>query len=259
MRAGEVRGGRAALLRRAAGWGECAPGEPVAESALQRPRTAHCQPAGSNRAAEVGSSQVHAVERGGVDDDLQVDLETRMLETDRDLGRVENHPVTLLGLAKVELNHGSLGWYPPAIDVAGHPDDQQVGIELLRSRLGERPSRPPLADGLHDRLEVTAGGREAIFEGAPFGASPPLDDVGSLERAHAVGKHGARDPRKAALQLVEAARTAEHLAHDQKRPTVAEDLAGLGDRAVLRVAAHCPTMLEADRWQVSYSDRLVRK
>ena len=65
------------------------------------------------------------------------------------------------------------------------------------------------------------------------------------------------------MELVEAARAAEHLAHDQNRPTVAENLGGLGDRTVLRVAAHRPTMLAADRpaglLTVCYSDRLVRK
>src|SRR4029450_9655284 len=66
------------------------------------------------------------------------------------------------------------------------------------------------------------------------------------ERAHAVGEDRARDPWQAALELVEAARATEHLAHDQKRPTVAEDLGGLDNRAVLRVAAHRATMLAAD-------------
>ena len=113
--------------------------------------------------------------------------------------------------------------------MARHPDDQQVGIELVEARLGDRPGRPPLADRLHDRLEVTAGGREAIFEGAASGARPALDDLGPLERAHAVCEDGTRDPREAALQLVEAARAADHLAHDQQRPAVAEDFAGLGD------------------------------
>jgi hypothetical protein len=143
--------------------------------------------------------------------------------------------------------------------VAGHPDDQQVGIEFLGARLGERPSRPPLADRLHNRPEVTAGGREAIFERAAFGAGPALDDLCPLERAHAVGEDRARDPWKAALELVEAARAAEHLTHDQKRPTVAEDLGGLGDRAILRIAAHRPTIVEPNRTQVCDSDRLVRK
>jgi hypothetical protein len=52
------------------------------KSALQRPRAAQRQLAGSNRAAQLGPSQVDAVERGSVDDDLEVDVETGMLEAD---------------------------------------------------------------------------------------------------------------------------------------------------------------------------------
>ncbi|HEX6023819.1 MAG TPA: FAD-binding oxidoreductase [Solirubrobacter sp.] len=45
------------------------------------------------------------------------------------------------------------------------------------------------------------------------------------------------------MEFVEPAGAAEHLAHDQKRPTVAEDLGGFRDRAVLRVTAHREPML----------------
>jgi hypothetical protein len=54
----------------------------VAESASQRPRAAHRQLAGSNRADQLGASQVDAEERAGVDDDLKVDVETGMVEAD---------------------------------------------------------------------------------------------------------------------------------------------------------------------------------
>ena len=118
----------------------------------------------------------------------EVDVETWMVEADRDLGGLEDHPEPPLGVAKVELHDGSVGWESLVIDVAGHPHDQERRIELVGARLGERPRRPPLADRLHDRLEVTARGREAIFEGAAPRASPAVDDLGPLERAHAVGE-----------------------------------------------------------------------
>ena len=54
----------------------------MTESPLQRPRAVHRQLAGSDRAAQLGPSQVDAVQRGGVDDDLEVDVETGMLEAD---------------------------------------------------------------------------------------------------------------------------------------------------------------------------------
>jgi hypothetical protein len=125
-----------------------------------------------------------------------------------------------------------------AIDVAGHPDDQEVGVQLLRAGIGERPISPHFPDRLHDRLQVPAGERQAIVQRPALGAGAPLDDLGPLERAKPTGEDRPRDPREAALQLVEPARTAQELAHDQERPPVAEDLARLGDRAVLRIATH---------------------
>src|SRR5262249_22456521 len=157
----------------------------------------------------------------------------------------------------------SVEWEPLAIDVAGHPDDQEVGIELVGARLGERPRRPPLADRLHDRLEVPAGVPETVFQGAGFWGRPAARDLGPLAAPAAVGQDRARDPWEAALKLLEAARAAEHLAHDQKRPTVTEDLGALGDRAVLRVAAHpahdASRGSAADQPQVWNPNRLVRK
>ena len=82
MRAGKAQSSCATVLRRAVGWGECAPGEPVAESALQHARAAQRQLAASNRTAEIGPSQVDAVERAGVDAHREVDVETGMLEAD---------------------------------------------------------------------------------------------------------------------------------------------------------------------------------
>ena len=52
----------------------------MAESALQRPRAVHRDVAGSHRAAQIGSSQVDAVERSGVCADLEVDVEAGMLQ-----------------------------------------------------------------------------------------------------------------------------------------------------------------------------------
>ena len=245
--------------RRPAGWrGERAPGEPASEPALKRPRAAHRQLASPERAGQLGAPQVDAVEGRGVDRDLEVDVEPGVLEADRDLGGLEHHPVALRRVAEVELDHRAIRGKLLTIDVAGHPDDQEVGVELLGAGIGERPGHPPLPHRLHDRLQVPAGERQAIVQRPPLGAGAPLDDLGPLERAKPIGEDRARDPRQAALELVEPARTAQHLAHDQERPAVAEDLARLGDRAVLRVAPHPPGMLAPDAGQVRNSNHLVR-
>ena len=241
------------------GRGERAPGEPAPEGALEHPRAAQRQLARPHRAAQLGAPEVDAVEGGGVDPDLEVDVEPGMLETNRDLRALEHHPVALRRVAKVELDHRAIRGKLLAIDVSGHPDDQEVGVELLGAGIGERPGNPPLPHRLHDRLQVPAGERQPILERPALGAGAPLDDLGPLERAQAVREDRARDPRQAALKLVEPARAAQHLAHDQERPAVAEDLARLGDRTVLRVAPHRSRNASPGlAHQVRNSDRLVR-
>ena len=56
---------------------------------------------------------------------------SRDVEADRDLRGLEHHPVALGRVAEVELDHGAVRRKLVVIDVAGHPDDQEVGIELL--------------------------------------------------------------------------------------------------------------------------------
>ena len=53
--------------------------------------------------------------------------------------------------------------------MAGHPDDQEVRVELLRAGIGERPGRSPLPHRLDDWLEVAAGGRQLVLEVLPLG------------------------------------------------------------------------------------------
>src|SRR5215207_2274435 len=195
-----------------AGRGERAPGEPAPEAALEIPRAVQRQLARPHRTAELGPPKVDAVEGGGVNPDLEVDVEAGVLEADRHIGGLEHHPVALGGVAEVELDHGAVSRELLAIDVPGHPDDQEVGVELLRSGIGERPGRPPLADCLYDRLKIAAGRGEPVLERPPLGPGPSLDDLGPLERAQALGEDRARDPRQAALELIEPTRAAQHLA-----------------------------------------------
>src|SRR4029450_6288341 len=97
-----------AFVRLAAGRGERAPCEPAPEGPLERPRAADCQLACPHRAAKLGAPKVDAVEGGGVDPDLEIDVETGMLEADRDLGGLEHHPVALRRVAEVELEHRAI-------------------------------------------------------------------------------------------------------------------------------------------------------
>ena len=119
---------------------------------------------------------------------LKVDVESGVLEADRDLGGLEHHPVALRRVAEVELDHRAIRWKLLASDVAGHPDDQEVGVQLLGARIGDRPGHPPLAHRLHDRLKVPAGERQAIGQCPPLGAGAPVNDLGPLERAEPISE-----------------------------------------------------------------------
>jgi hypothetical protein len=124
--------------------------------------------------------------------------------------------------------------------VAGHPDDQQVGIEFLGARLGEGPGRPPLADRLYDRWRSRPAGVRRIFEGAAFGARPALDDLGPLERAHAVGddkREIPRRPRWSSLKPLGRPSISRTIRSVQRSPRISVALAtGQYLQAVLRVA-----------------------
>ena len=141
---------------------------------MQRPRAAQRELAGSDRAAQVGPSQVDAVERGGVDADLEVDVESGMLETNRDLRGLEHHPEALRRIAKVEPDDGAIRGKLLAIDVSGHPHDQEVGVELLGARIGERPGNPTLPHRLNDRVQISAGERQIIAFARALLAEPRI-------------------------------------------------------------------------------------
>ena len=126
-----------------------------------------------------------------------------MLETNGDLRGLEDHPVALRRIAKSNRTTVRSGGKLLAIDVSGHPDDQEVRVELLGAGIGERPRNPPLPHRLDDRLQIAAGEREAILERPALRTSAPLDDLGPLERAQTVREDRARDPRQATLELVE--------------------------------------------------------
>src|SRR5262249_30236720 len=106
--AGQARRSPAAPVRGAARPRHGAPGEPPSKAALERPRAADCQLARLHGAAKLRPSDVHAVERRGVDSHLEVDIESWVLQAHRHLGGLEHHPIALLGIAEVELHNGAV-------------------------------------------------------------------------------------------------------------------------------------------------------
>jgi hypothetical protein len=133
---------------------------------------------------------------------------------------------------------------------------RKIGVPASGSGIAVNGSPAPYPSCTSNRPPPGIGPVQAEYIREYLGAVLP-DMRGRPADCEGLGTTHPR--RQAALQFVEASGPSQHLANDQKRPTVAEDLGGLGDRAVLCVAAHRATMLAANRPQVCYSNRLVRK
>ena len=82
----------------------------------------------------------------------------------------------------------------------------------------------PIANGQNHRHEFPAHLREVVL--VPALARDPLaqEDAGPAEFVQPLGEHAGRDLAQAPLQLAEAGRAHQQLAHDEYRPALAEDL-----------------------------------
>ncbi len=187
----ELERGFAACRGVVAGACEGAPGEPAAHPVLEVEWTVDGQLSRGHRAAQLRLSEIDAVVGGCVGGDLQIDVEARVLEADRDLGGLEHHPEAFGRGAEVELDDGAARGQLIAVDAPRHPDHDQVGVELLRIGIGEQPRGPPLAQRKHDRPEVAAGRGEPVAECLARRAGAALDDPGAFQRAQAVGERRA--------------------------------------------------------------------
>ena len=94
------------------------------------------------------------------------------------------------------------------------------------------PLVAPLAQRGHDGPQGAAlVGEEVVVAAAGLVVGAAFQDAGGDEGVEPVGEHVARDP-EALDEVVEAADAEERVAQDQQGPPLADDLEGLGDRAV---------------------------
>src|SRR5205085_9253842 len=74
----------------------------------------------------------------------------------------------------------------------------------------------------------------------------------------AIGQHGGRDSLERSLQVLEAARSLEEVAHDQERPAVAHELERLRDGTGLAVALGHPPHCNAGRPALTKDSNYVK-
>src|SRR5215211_910073 len=92
---------------------------------------------------------------------------------------------------------------------------------------------PPLPQTAEGDVEVAAlGGESVLVAGRSLAVGDALEHALADEPVQPVGEDVAGDPQ-ALLELVEAANPEEHVADDQQRPALADDLQRPRDRAVL--------------------------
>src|SRR5438067_1089279 len=96
----------------------------------------------------------------------------------------------------------------------------------------------PAADREEHRLQRFAAAREVVLRSQRMLAiDVPFDDAGGFELLEAVGEDARRHRRLALEELLELRCAEQHVADDQQRPAIADDVERLRDWAHLAVAA----------------------
>src|SRR5262245_47269452 len=111
-----------------------------------------------------------------------------------------------------------------AVDALVHLPEQKDRIELLGLRLAERPPHAPRTEPIDHAAQIGSRVGEAVLADVRAVAGAALDDARVLEVPKACGEERARDAGQAALDVVEVTAPREQLAHDERRPSVGEDL-----------------------------------
>ena len=100
----------------------------------------------------------------------EIDVEARMLEADRDIGRLDQEPIILLlDAAEVKFDQHAAPRHVFESDAPAHPPQQDDRIEFARPRLTKSPASPPLSQVIDDRAAVRV--------------QPPSGDIRSACRA----------------------------------------------------------------------------
>src|SRR5262249_22013291 len=170
--------------------------------------------------------------------DLEVCVETGVRLADLRLAMLDQQPVPLVGpkSGEVEPNDDAPVRESLAAQCVTHRPERHERIEVLGGDL--EPSRSPLAERLADPEQIAARLRELVAVTGAVGLRCRLDDAEPFELLEALGKQGSGEPGRALEDLTEGLAAQMHVADDQRRPPLSEDLRAAGDGAVLTVGPH---------------------
>src|SRR5215470_15610829 len=97
-------------------------------------------------------------------------------------------------------------------------------------------TRPPGGEGADHRAELASFvGQLVLRPRGMVGIEAPAHEAVLLHELEPLGEDVGREAGQAGLQIAEAARASEQIAHHEERPAIAHHLEGLGYRAALPV------------------------
>ena len=191
---------------------------------------------GLPRPGELPGVPLH--ERFSVGADVEVLVQSGIRLADLGLAVLEQQPVPLVGpeAGEVQPDDHALVRQSVTTERVAHRPERHVRIEVLRGDL--EPPSSPLAEGLADLEQIVARARELVPVTAPLRLRRRLDHAEAFELLEPLAEHGAGEPGGTVEDLAEGLTAQIHVADDQRRPTLGEDLRATGDRAVLAVGPH---------------------
>lgn len=142
---------------------------------------------------------------------------------------------------EVELDYDPAPWevFPREEPVGPRPQGH-ARVDVLGGELD--PALPPRAEGRHDVSQVLARLREVVAGASSRGVRCRLDHSGSLQVPKSGGEGRSGYPWGSSGDLAERGGSLEHVPQDEWRPSLRQHFGGPGDRAVLPVSVHAPSL-----------------
>jgi len=171
--------------------------------------------------------------------DLEVHVVAGIVRTQIDVGTCQDEPVgSILVLPKTEENDDTLiGEVADTYQFSERPH-QKIGVETIVLEVLARPVISPRSERFDDGTEGAPRGGQTI-DVPPFAVAAKLfDNPAAAQRLETLGEQVLRNPRHAAVDVVEAKLAVQQLAQDEWRPALGEDLCAHGDGTELPIEAH---------------------
>src|SRR5262249_55041937 len=130
----------------------------------------------------------------------------------------------------------ALVWKPVPAERVAHRPQRHERVEVFGGDL--EPPGAPFAKGLADLEQIVARAGELVTLTAALGLRCRLDDAEAFELLEPLREERAGEPGRALEDFAEGFTAQMHVADDQRRPALGEDLRATGDRAVLPVGPH---------------------